>query len=82
MPGPLGGDAREPGALTTYIEDVDGGPLEGDARDPGAPTTHVEDVDGGPLGGPVSIPSRKVCMTCICIIDRSNSAHRSHSPYA
>jgi hypothetical protein len=23
---PLGGDAGDPGALTTYVEDIDGGP--------------------------------------------------------
>jgi hypothetical protein len=49
MAAPLGGDARDPGASTTCLKDVDGRPPGGDARDPGAPITYVEDVDGGPL---------------------------------
>jgi hypothetical protein len=49
MAAPLGGDARDPGASTTFLKDVDGRPPGGDARDPGAPITYVEDVDGGPL---------------------------------
>jgi hypothetical protein len=51
MVGPLGGDAEDPGAPITYVEDVDGGPpLGGDAGDLGMPTTYVEDIDGGPPG--------------------------------
>jgi hypothetical protein len=50
MAGPLGGDARDPRAYTTYVEDVDGRPLGGDVGDPKVPTTYVEDVDDEPLG--------------------------------
>jgi hypothetical protein len=48
--GPLGGDDGDPGAPTTYLEDVDGDPLGGDAGGPGVPTTYLEDVDGGAPG--------------------------------
>jgi hypothetical protein len=48
--GPLRGEARDPGAPTTYPDDVDGGPLTGDDGDPGVLTTYPEDVDGGPRG--------------------------------
>jgi hypothetical protein len=30
MAGPVGGDAEESVAPTTYLEDIDGGPLGGD----------------------------------------------------
>jgi hypothetical protein len=50
MAGPLGGDTRDLGAFTTYIEDIDGGPLGGDGRDLVAPTTYVEDIGGGATG--------------------------------
>jgi hypothetical protein len=46
--GPLGGADRDPGALTTYVEDVDAGPVGGAIGDLGAPTTYVGDVDGRP----------------------------------
>jgi hypothetical protein len=49
--GPLGGDARDPRAHTTYL----------DAGDPGAPTTYLEYVDGGPLGILTSVHVLKVC---------------------
>jgi hypothetical protein len=48
MGGPQGGDVGDPGAPTTFHEDVDGGPLGGDDGDPGAPTTFLEDVDDAP----------------------------------
>jgi hypothetical protein len=48
MVGPLGGDDKDLGAPTTYLEDVDGGPQGGDDKDPRAPTTYLEDIDGGP----------------------------------
>jgi hypothetical protein len=44
----LGCDARDPGAPTTYVKDIDGRPLRGNVGDPRAPITYVEDVDGGP----------------------------------
>jgi hypothetical protein len=47
MVGPLGGEAGDPGAPTTYLKGIDGAPLGGDAGDPGAPITYPEDVDGG-----------------------------------
>jgi hypothetical protein len=46
MAGPLGGNARDPGAPTTYVEDVDGGPLGGVAEYSRVPTTYVKDDDG------------------------------------
>jgi hypothetical protein len=50
MTAPLGGGAVAPGALTTYLEDVNGAPLGGDAGDLGTPTTYLEYVDGGTPG--------------------------------
>jgi hypothetical protein len=50
MADPLGGDVEDPGAPTTYLEDVDGRPLGDVAADLGAPTTYLEDVTGGPTG--------------------------------
>jgi hypothetical protein len=46
----LGGDVGDPGAPTTYSEDVDDGPLGGGGGDPGPPTTYPEDVNGGAPG--------------------------------
>jgi hypothetical protein len=51
MLGSLRGADGDPGAPTTYIEDVDGGPLGDTDGDPKPLTTYVGDVDGGPLGG-------------------------------
>jgi hypothetical protein len=50
MAGSLGGEAGDPGAPTTYPEDVDAGPVEGDDGGPGVLTTDLEDVDGWPRG--------------------------------
>jgi hypothetical protein len=51
MVAPLGGNAGDLGAPSTYLEDVDGGPLGGVDGGAGAPTTFFKDVDGAPLGG-------------------------------
>jgi hypothetical protein len=48
MVGPLGGNDRDPGASTTYLEDVNGGPKGGDDRGMGVLTIYLEDLDGGP----------------------------------
>jgi hypothetical protein len=59
------------------------GSLGGDVGGLRAPTTCVKDVDGGPpdpCGGSSLYPrSEKCVVTCMESIDKSNSAHRSHS---
>jgi hypothetical protein len=56
MAAPLGGTDEDPGAPTTYVEDIDGNPLGGTNEDPGGPTTYVEDVNGRPPG-----------RSCLCL---------------
>jgi hypothetical protein len=56
MTGPLGGDAEDPGAPTTYLEDVDGGPLGSDAGSLDAPITFLEGIDSGPHGRRCRMP--------------------------
>jgi hypothetical protein len=66
MLGSLGGADGDPGAPTTYIEDVDGGPLGDTDGDPKPPTTYVGDVDGGPPGRRGRRPrsAHHICQRC------------------
>jgi hypothetical protein len=51
MAGPVGGDAEESVAPTTYLEDIDGGPLGGDDGDRERPPPILKTLMAGPIGG-------------------------------
>jgi hypothetical protein len=55
------------------------GPLGGGARDPRASTINVKTLTVGPKAG-LYQGSKSCVVSCIGIIDKSNSAHGSHSP--
>jgi hypothetical protein len=61
-------------------------PLGGSVEGPRASTINVKNVDGGAPGAHgvsgLYPRSERCVVTCIGIIDRSNSAHGSHSPCA
>jgi hypothetical protein len=50
MVSPLGGDARDSGASTINVKNVDDGPMGGDAGDPRVATINAKNVDGVPPG--------------------------------
>jgi hypothetical protein len=61
------------------------GPLGGANGELRAPTINATNVDSGPLG-PLGVRSPSMICKCVVtymdIIDKINSAHRSHFPYA
>jgi hypothetical protein len=64
--GPLGGDARDPEALTTNAKKekmLTIGPLGGGVGNLGAPTINAENVDDGPLGGVIGDPGASTINT-------------------
>jgi hypothetical protein len=79
---PLGGVVEDPGAPTTYVGDVDGGsPRRRSQRAKNA--HHLCRRRRWRAPWEVRTPVVHRCVvTCIGSIDRSNSAHKSHSPYA
>jgi hypothetical protein len=67
------------------LENVDYAPLGGADEDPRAPTINATNVDVGPRAN-CGVQSQSMIRECVVIymdnIDKGNSAHGSHSPFA